>query len=163
MAAITTGTFQGHDDFRYLSEKAHPIHYLRKPTGYSSGMAWGNLGYQMQYSVEALESQLEEEGSPHVLQINFDWQGDDWENPTHWRLYADGYEIASGDGRYAKSCFEASAECFRDTCRRAVDAANLPAIDAHDYYVLARARAIAAAEPFDNGSRVLGGKAHRIY
>ena len=160
---ITSGKFDGSYDYRFLREETRDIHYLKEPAGYSSGMAWGNLGYQMQYSVESLESQLEEEGNPHVLQINFNWRDTNWENPESWRLYADGYVVADGSGGYARECFEASAECFRDVCRDAILAANLRSLDRHDYYILKRARSIAAAEPYDNGSSAMGGRPHRIY
>ena len=160
---ITPGKFSGNSDYRFLTEEKREIHYLREPSIYSNAMAWGNLGYQMQYSVETLESQLEEEGDPHILQINFDWSDGNWRNPTIWRLYADGYEVASGSGKYARQCFETSAERFRDVCREAVSAANLPTLDTSEYRILKRARAIAAAEPYDNGSCAMGGKPHRIY
>lgn len=107
---VTPGKFDGSKGYRFLREEKRDIHYLREPDNWNSGMAWGNLGYQMQYSVESLEGQLAEEGNPHVLQLNLDWHDSDWQNPSAWRLYADGYEVASGNGEYARQCFEVSAE-----------------------------------------------------
>lgn len=148
-------------DTHFLSGKRQPLHYLREPHGFNSGMAWGNAGYQMHYSVETLEKQLASEGNPHILQLNSFSYNDDWKNPTSWHLYADGYEVASGDGDYARQCFEESAEAFRDSCRRAIDQADLPALSEREYYILDRARAIARFEPFDNGSHAMGGREGR--
>ena len=60
---ITPDKFSGNNNYRVLREEMREFHYLREPNNYSSGMAWGDLGYQMQYSVESLESLLEEEGA----------------------------------------------------------------------------------------------------
>lgn len=40
------------------------VHYLDVPHGFASGKAYGNLGYQMQYSIRVLERRLAEEGRP---------------------------------------------------------------------------------------------------
>ena len=66
MGACTPGIFSGNSSFRNLDVEQREMHYLREPKGFSSGMAWGNLGYQMQYSVESLERQLADEGNPHT-------------------------------------------------------------------------------------------------
>ncbi len=157
VGARTRGTAPHH-----FSEKRPEFHYLRKPTGFTTGMAWGNLAYQMRYSVETLEKHLVIEGTPHVLQLNMDRKDDDWQNPTGWCLYADGREVASGSGAFARQCFEESAGAFRDACRKAVSAAKLEQLTDREYWLLDRARAIAAVEPFDDGSHVMGGRPFRV-
>lgn len=139
------------------------MHYLDVPRGFNEGMAHGNLGYQMQYSVESLEQKLAEEGNPHVLQLNaFNPEGD-WKNPSTWHLYADGREIASGDGRFARQCFESSAEAFREICRQAMAQANLPTLTESEYRLLKTAQRIASFEPFSDGSCVIGKPEGRAY
>lgn len=138
-------TFSGNPAYRFLTEEMRELHLLREPHGYAEGMAFGNLAYQMRYSVESLELQLREEGAPHVLQLSIFWHNESQE-PTRWHLYADGYEVAAGTGSFARQCFEGSAEKFRDVCREAVAAASLPTLDERDYRILDRARAIAATE-----------------
>ena len=150
-------------NMHYLTANEPKMHWLDKPTSFNSGMAHGNLGYQMQYSVESLEAQLVAEGNPHVLQLNAYAYDDDWKNPTSWRLYADGYQVASGDGKYAKQCFQASAEAFRDACRLAVEEAELAPLSERDYRLLAAARRIARFESFDDGSCAMGKRVGRAY
>lgn len=140
----------------HFSGKKPEFHNLREPHGYNSAMAWSNLGYQMHYSIETLEKQLVAEGNPHILQLNSFSYKDNWKNPTSWHLYVDGYEVASGDGDYARQCFKESAETFRNSCRQAIEQADLPALTDREYYLLDRARAIARFEPFDNGSHAMG-------
>ncbi|WP_165062064.1 hypothetical protein [Adlercreutzia sp. ZJ154] len=123
------------------------IKLLRKPSGYVSSLAMDNLGYQMQCSIDVLEDDLAKDNNPHVLQLNLQWRGEDWRNPTAWQLYADGSLVASGTGDYARKLFQKSADAFLQVCRRAVEAAELTALSEHDYRMLSCARAIAAREP----------------
>ncbi len=139
------------------------LHYLDEPHGFVSGMARGNLGYQMQYSVRLLEKQLADEGHPHVLQLNAFGNGEcGWENPDRWHLYADGFEVADGSGEFARACFEDSAEAFLGVCREAVEDAGLPELDERDFFLLCRARDIARYEPFDDGSSFQGSRKGRV-
>lgn len=150
------------NDFLNLAEQSERINLLHKPSGHISALAFDNLGYQMQYSIKALEDVLLHEGCPHVLQLNLEWQGEDWRNPTRWWLYADGALVASGSGEYARKLFQESAELFLQTCREAVESAGLVALTEHDYRILSCARAIAAHEPLEgNGS--LGSRACRVF
>ena len=138
------------------------FHYLDKPRGYVSGMARGNLGHQMHYSVCLLEKQLADEGRPHVLQLNAFGEGEGgWMNPDRWHLYADGLEVAIGSGEFARACFEDSAEAFLNACRRAVEDANLADLDEREFYLLCRARGIARFGPFDDGSCFMGSREGR--
>lgn len=150
-------------NMHYLTADEPKMHWLDKPNSFNSGMAHGNLGYQMQYSVESLEAQLVAEGSPHVLQLNAFAYENDWKNPTSWHLYADGHQVASGNGKYARQCFQTSAETFRDICRQAVEEADLPSLSEHDYKMLAAARRIARFESFDDGSCTMGKREGRAY
>lgn len=83
-------------------------------------MAEGNLGYQMAYSAKLLEERLAEEGRFLVLQLNMERNGNDWENPKSWRLYANGRKVAFGTGEFARTCFYESAERFMEQCAAAV-------------------------------------------
>lgn len=148
--------------FLNLSARNERIKLLRKPSGYISALALDNLGYQMQHSAKVLEDELLREGCPHVLQLNLEWQGEDWRNPTDWRLYADGALVASGSGDYARKLFQESAELFLKTCREAVQTAGLPSLSEHDYRMLCCARAIAAHEP-PEGNGCLGDRACRVF
>ncbi|MBR2834286.1 MAG: hypothetical protein IKE43_01030 [Coriobacteriales bacterium] len=143
-----------------IDQSKTKIKILSNPGNYIAHMAQDNVGYQMQYSISSLEKILEKEGNPHVLQMNC--QGSRQE-PIHWMLYADGIKVASGTGTYAKECFIEAAEKFRDICREAVEAANLPHLSEHDYWLLKRAQAIASLEPFDNGSHIMGSKKGRVF
>lgn len=139
------------------------LHCLDVPHGFVSGMARGNLGYQMQYSVRLLERQLADEGHPHVLQLNAFGNGEcGWENPRRWYLYADGFEVAHGSGEFARACFEDSAEAFLDVCREAVQDAGLSELDEREFYLLCRARDIARYEPFDDGDCAMGSREGRV-
>ena len=109
--------------------------------------------------MRTLEEQLAVEGNPHVLQLNMfnDDDPGDWKNPTRWSLYADGVEIATGDGAYARDCFRESAEAFRDLCRGVVEGAGgLLDLSDREYRLLSAAREIARHEAFDNGTHVFG-------
>lgn len=102
-----------------------------------------NLGYQMQGSVALLEEQLAEESNPHVLQLNLQWEGDDWRNPTAWDFYADGTRAASETGAFARAAFCESASAFMRPCRNAVESAQLPSLDERELYLFKCCRAIA--------------------
>lgn len=134
------------------------FNYLYVPDSGVGKRACCNLGYQMQHSVEALEQQLSDEGNPHVLQLNAFSSEGDWKNPDRWHLYADGREVASGDGEYARDCFRESSTAFLDLCREVVERAELPHLDEREYRLLACARSIASRESFDDGSRVMGAR-----
>ena len=161
------GTIFAHEgkdtDYLCLRSTKRDMHYLRKPYGLNSGLAWGNLGYQMQYSIEELERRLADSRAWHVLQINLTSYQGDVKNPDSWILYADGHEVASGDGAFALQCFEESATKFLETCRKAIEAAELHELTEDEYRLLCRARAIAAVEPFNGGSHILGDKGCRVY
>ena len=133
-------------DYRNLRGTKREMHYLRKPNGFNTGMAWGNLGYQMQYSIEVLEGQLADSHAWHVLQINLRSHKEDPKNPDSWIVYADGHAVASGDGAFARQCFEESATKFLETCQKAIEAAGLHELTEDEYRLLCRARAIAAVE-----------------
>ncbi|WP_165248456.1 hypothetical protein [Adlercreutzia sp. ZJ141] len=150
------------EDFFDLRVNKVRIKLLRKPSGYVSSLAMDNLGYQMQYSIDVLESDLAKVNNPHVLQLNLQWQDDDWQNPTAWKLYADGFLVASGTGDYARNLFQKSADAFLQVCRRAVEKAGLAALSEHDYRILSCARAIAAHEPPD-GDGSLGSRINRVF
>lgn len=139
------------------------LHCLDEPHGFVSGMARGNLGHQMQYSVRLLERQLTDEGHPHVLQLNAFGSGEGgWMNPDRWHLYADGFEVAHGSGEFARACFEDFAEAFLGVCREAVEDAGLAELDEREFRLLCRARNIAHYEPFDDGGCVMGSREGRV-
>lgn len=139
------------------------LHCLDVPHGFVSGMARGNLGYQMQYSVRLLEEQLADEGHPHVLQLNAFGNGEGgWMNPDRWHLYADGFEVAHGSGEFARACFEDSAEAFLAVCRGAVEDAGLADLHEREFYLLCRARDIARYEPFDDGNPAMSSREGRV-
>ena len=146
-----------------LVGRRRPLKCLKEPHGFVSGIAQGNLGYQMQYAAKLLEEQLAEEGMPHVLQLDLTWEGDDWRNPTWWRLYADGDEACEGEGAFARQCFEEDAERFLEVLREAVGGMGLPRLSEREYDLLRRARDIARHEPYDEGSCALGGTPGRVF
>ncbi len=146
-----------------LTGKRPRLKLLSKPTGHVAGMAQDNIGYQMQYSAKVLEERLEAEGTPHVLQLNLDWEDDDWRNPSWWHLYADGTLVLEGDGEYARSCFVSDEEAFLTALREGVEAAGLPGLSQDEYRLLYRARDIARHEPHDAGSHELGGTPGRVF
>ena len=148
--------------FLRMAAERPAIHYLRDPKNLGSVWLWGNLHYQMQWSVETLEQALAEEGSPHVLQLNAYSDKGDWKNPDVWHLYADGVEVARGDGDQARRCFEEGAETFRDLCRECVEGAKLPSLGQREYWLLCRARDIARYEPFDHERHVAGDREGRV-
>ncbi len=140
------------------------MHYLREPHGFAEGMAWGNLGYQIAYSAKVLEERLAEEGRFFVLQLNTTrGGGGGWKNPTGWRLYANGREVASGSGEFARECFYESAEKFMEQCRAAIDESGVQPVCEHDYRLLKTAQRIAAVEPFDDGDNMLGSRECRVF
>ena len=110
-------------DFHNLTVNPGRMHLLDEPYGYISALAKDNLAHQMRFSVKTLEDELLAAGTPHVLQIEL--QGDDSREPTAWTLFADGEDVASGTGAFARECFYEGAEvfstfaamlCMRRTC-----------------------------------------------
>ena len=124
-------------DYRNLAIEYRPLHWLDGPTGCVSGIAKANLGHQMRYSVETLESELARTPMRHVLQLAFGEGAD--RDPAYWALHADGMLVADGSGEFARACFQESAEAFRDVCRDAVAAAEeegLAPLDERDFRLL---------------------------
>lgn len=147
---------------RFECEKRR-LRCLDELHGFVSGMARGNLGYQMQYSVRLLEKKLADEGHPRVLQLNAFGNGEcGWMNPDRWHLYTDGFEVAHGSGEFARACFEDSAEAFLGVCREAVEDACLADLSEREFYLLCRARDIARYEPFGDGNRAMGSREGRV-
>ena len=129
-------------DFHNLAINPRRIHLLDEPHGYVSALAKNNLAHQMRFSVMMLEDELLAAGTPHVLQIEL--QGDDSREPTAWTLFADGEDVASGSGAFARECFYEGARVFLGVCRDAVHEANLPEWSEREYRLLSAARKIAA-------------------
>ena len=130
-------------DFHNLTVNPRRMHLLDEPHGYVSALAKKNLAHQMRFSVKTLEDELLAVGTPHVLQIEL--RGDDSREPAAWTLFADGEDVASGTGVFARECFYEGAEVFLDVCRDAVHAADLPEWSEREYRLLSAARKIAAA------------------
>ena len=130
-------------DFHNLIVNPRRMHLLDKPYGYISALAKDNLAHQMRFSVKMLEDELLAAGTPHVLQIKL--QDDGLREPSTWTLFADGEEVASGSGAFARECFYEGARVFLDVCRDAVRVANLPELSEREYRLLSAARKIAAA------------------
>ena len=130
-------------DFHNLTAHPRRMHLLDEPHGYVSALAKKNLAHQMRYSAKVLENELLAAGTPHVLQIKL--RGDDLREPSAWTLFADGDEVASGSGTFARECFCEGARVFLDVCRDAVHAANLFEWSEREYRLLSAARKIAAA------------------
>lgn len=130
-------------DFHNLIVNPKRMHLLDKPYGYISALAKDNLAHQMRFSVKTLEDELFAAGTPHVLQIEL--QGDDSREPAAWTLFADGEDVASGSGAFARECFYEGARVFLDVCRDAVRAADLPEWSEREYRLLNAARKIVAA------------------
>ena len=130
-------------DFHNLTVNPRRMHLLDEPHGYVSALAKNNLAHQMCFSVKTLEDELLVAGTPHVLQIKL--QGDDLREPSAWTLFADGEDVASGSGTFARECFCEGARVFLDVCRDAVRAANLPEWSEREYRLLSAARKIATA------------------
>mgnify|MGYP004512986933 FL=1 len=130
-------------DFHNLTVNPRRMHLLDGPHGYVSALAKNNLAHQMRFSVKALEDELLAAGTPHVLQIKL--QGDDLREPSAWTLFADGEDVASGSGAFARECFCEGARVFLDVCCNAVHAANLSEWSEREYRLLSAARKIAAA------------------
>ena len=130
-------------DFHNLTINPRRMHLLDEPHGYVSTLVKKNLAHQMRFSVKTLEDELFAAGTPHVLQIEL--RGDDLREPTAWTLFADGEDVASGTGAFARECFYEGAGVFLDVCRDAVHEANLPEWSEREYRLLSAARKIAAA------------------
>lgn len=130
-------------DFHNLIVNPRRMHLLDKPYGYISALAKDNLAHQMRFSVKTLEDELLAAGTPHALQIEL--RGDDSREPAAWTLFADGEDVASGSGAFARECFYEGARVFLDVCRDAVRAADLPEWSEREYRLLSAARKIATA------------------
>ena len=130
-------------DFHNLAINPRRMHLLDEPHGYISALAKDNLAHQMRFSVKTLEDELLAAGTPHVLQIEL--RGDDSREPAAWTLFADGEDVASGSGAFARECFYEGARVFLGVCRDAVHEANLPEWSEREYRLLSAARKIAAA------------------
>lgn len=129
-------------DFHNLTTNPRRMHLLDEPRGYVSALAKKNLAHQMRFSVKTLEDELLAAGTPHVLQIEL--RGDDSREPAAWTLFADGEDVASGFGAFARECFYEGARVFLGVCRNAVHEANLPEWSEREYRLLSAARKIAA-------------------
>lgn len=129
-------------DFHNLSINPRRMHLLDEPHSYVSALAKKNLAHQVRFSVKTLEDELLAAGTPHVLQIEL--RGDDSREPAAWTLFADGEDVASGTGAFARECFYEGAGVFLDVCRDAVHEANLPEWSEREYRLLSAARKIAA-------------------
>ena len=129
-------------DFHNLAINPRRMHLLDEPHGYISALAKDNLAHQMRFSVKTLEDELLAVGTPHVLQIEL--RGDDSREPAAWTLFADGEDVASGSGAFARECFYEGARVFLGVCRDAVHEANLPEWSEREYRLLSAARKIAA-------------------
>ncbi|MGN0287423.1 MAG: hypothetical protein ACI4B6_07125 [Atopobiaceae bacterium] len=149
----------------YFGLRSEPerIKYLSRISGATAGLIAANLGYQMQFSVQALETELAVNGTPHILQLNLDWAGKDWRNPSYWWLFADGREVASGTGDYAWNLMAESATGFQDLCRDAIAEAKLPTLDDKTFQILKLARSIAAREPYGEGWEGYGERTNRVF
>ena len=130
-------------DFHNLTVNPRRMHLLDEPHGYVSALAKKNLAHQMRFSVKTLEDELLAVGTPHVLQIEL--RGDDSREPAAWTLFADGEDVASGSGAFARECFYEGARVFLGVCRDAVHEANLPEWSEREYRLLSAARKKAAA------------------
>ena len=129
-------------DFHNLTINPRRMHLLDELHGYVSALAKKNLAHQMRFSVKTLEDELLAAGTPHVLQIEL--QGDDSREPSAWTLFADGEDVASGSGAFARECFYEGAGVFLGVCRDAVHEVNLPEWSEREYRLLSAARKIAA-------------------
>ena len=130
-------------DFHNLAINPRRMHLLDEPHGYVSALAKKNLAHQVRFSVKTLEDELLAAGTPHVLQIEL--RGDDSREPAAWTLFADGEDVASGTGAFARECFYEGAGVFLGVCRDAVRAADLPEWSEREYRLLSAARKIATA------------------
>lgn len=129
-------------DFHNLTVNPRRMHLLDEPHGYVSTLAKKNLAHQVRFSVKTLEDELLAAGTPHVLQSEL--RGDDSREPAAWTLFADGEDVASGTGAFARECFYEGAGVFLDVCRDALHEANLPEWSEREYRLLSAARKIAA-------------------
>lgn len=129
--------------FHNLRTEKKQLHLLVKPTGFVSGMAMDNPGFQMKHSVKLLEQELADAGEPRVLQLFL--RGDSKE-PDAWELHADGCLIASGSGGFARECFEQSATRFLEICREAIAQNAGPSFGTAGYELLKAAKSVAQVE-----------------
>lgn len=132
------------NQFVDLRPEPKRMHLLEKPTGFVSGMAMDNLGFQMRHSARLLERQLADEGTPRVIQLVLG--GSDERNPHTWELFADGVKVASGSGDYARECFFESATRFMELCRDAIEHNAEDSFGEGDFRVLEAARKVAQTE-----------------
>lgn len=130
--------------FHNLRAERKRLHLLVKPTGWVSGMAMDNPGFQMKHSVKLLEEELAQAGEPRVLQLFL--RGADSKDPDAWELFADGTMVASGSGDFARECFEQSATRFLELCREAVAANAAPSFSKQEYDLLQAAKHVAQVE-----------------
>ena len=132
------------NDYLNLTAERKRLHLLVKPTGFVSGMAMDNVGWQMRYSAKLLETELAEKGAARVIQLAT--YGEDEREPDRWELFADGKKVASGTGDFARRCFEESAERFLETLREAVAANADEQFSPSELRVLEAARDVARTE-----------------
>lgn len=137
------------------------LHCIDKPSGFVSGMAKDNYGYQMAYSVALLEKQFADEDLYYVLQLNTPVD-QDYRDPSSWRLYANGTEVAGGSGDFAQACFYASENSFLEQCREAVLSSGVPSVEASEYRLLKMSQKIARYEPFEDDPYALGATPGRL-
>lgn len=138
-ATVTVGSA-----FHNLRAERKRLNLLVKPTGFVSGMAMDNPGFQMNHSVKLLEQELADTDEPRVLQLFL--RGSDQKNPDAWELFADGAMVASGTGDFARECFEQSATQFLDLCRKAVAQNAKPSFGKPGYELLQAAKLVAQVE-----------------
>lgn len=133
-------------DYLTLAAPHRKMHYLHKPVSFNTAVSWTTLDHQVRYSVQVLERELNEQGNPHILQLELDPQSY-LDNPNltiqTWTLYADGLRVAHGEGSFARECFEKSADEFLNVCRQAVLAADLQKNSVEEYELLRKVRNIA--------------------
>ena len=139
----TKGMFMENSYLNMEAERKR-LHLLAKPSGYVSGLAMDNLAFQMRYSIKLLSQELADAGEPRVLQLVLSGEAEG--DPRNWSLYADGVEVASGTGAFARGCFEDDAESFLGICRKAVRANAAPSFGERSCELLEAARRIAAVE-----------------
>lgn len=147
-------------DLRYEPDR---IRCLSNISGATAGIIAANLGYQLQYSVQQLEKQLVEEGTPHILQPNLDWAYNDWRDPTYWWFFADGSLLSCGSGEYARDILARDPTGFQQLCRNAIADKELSPLDDRTYMILNLARSIAAHEPFGAGWERYGERQNRVF
>ena len=138
-------------DFLFLMSQleSKKLKLVKKPDGFIEGLAWNDLLYQMNCSIELLEAELKREGVPHLLQLRT--RPDEYSSiPRFWRLYADGRQVASGTGLFAQECFIEDAFRFMRICRRAIEDAGLPQLSLANYDLLKHAERIAKVQHMED-------------